>query len=85
MALGRGFQIWDFYNKTKYSREFQKITKDLYEEMAKPIYPPDGEKYHYKYLRNQAKIDELQLDLVILMKAFNKEVAQSEYLNTNDI
>jgi len=73
-ALAKGFQIWDFYNKTRYARQYQDIYKSLYEEMAKPVYPPeDGKTYHYSMLRDQAKIDELQLDMAILIKQFLKE------------
>lgn len=73
LALGKGLEIWDFYNKTRYARRYKEIYTELSEEHAKPVYAPEGKEYHYSLLRDQAKIDKLQLELKILIDQFLKE------------
>ncbi len=83
-AIGKGLQVWDHYNKTEYYREFKKINLELYEEMSKPIYPPEGKTYHYKHLRDQSKIDRLHLDLVLLINSYNRDVGKHEGLKPDN-
>lgn len=68
-ALGKGFEVWDYYNRTRYARDLRSILTDIAKENAKPIYQSEdgGE------VRDQSKIDNLNLKLNILVKAFNNE------------
>jgi hypothetical protein len=68
-ALEKGLVVWDFYNKTKYAREYRKLRQKLSEEEAKPVY---GD-MHMDELRDQSKIDKMHFDLDLLLRMFIKD------------
>ena len=61
-AVGQGLKIWDFYNKTKFYKEYEELMNDIRIESSKEL----GRK-------DQAKIDVLQYKLTLLISRFNSE------------
>lgn len=72
MALEKGLSIWDHYNKTSYARELRELTMLIAKEEAKPVYPDEIETdiTSIHLLRNQAKIDDAHLKIVLLSRRF---------------
>jgi hypothetical protein len=69
-AIEKGLAIWDFYNKTRYQRQYKKLIKKIANEEAKPVY---GDNHRDKDLRDQNIIDRAYLDLQILLTQFLDE------------
>lgn len=65
-ALGKGFEVWDYYNRTDYARKLRSIRTKIAEEESKPIYQHEngGD------VRDQSKLDKLDLELKILVESF---------------
>jgi len=61
-AVGQGLKIWDYYNKTKFFREFENYMNEIRIESSKEIDK-----------RDQAKIDVYQYKLSLLISRFNSE------------
>jgi hypothetical protein len=77
-ALNKGLGIWDFYNKTKYQRQYKKLIDEIKEEEAKPLY---GDQ-HRKFLRDQNVIDRAQHEISMLLHQFLGE--PDDYKNNQD-
>ncbi len=61
-------KIWDYYNKTKFYRDYQKIMYEIQAESGKDI-----------YRRDQAKIDKAQYRLMVLLSKFNDQARAIHY------
>ncbi len=70
-VLAKTLEIWDWHNKTKYSRKYKELLDKIALEESKPIY---GD-FHYTKLRDQSKIDHWHRDLKLLMDRFLKDEA----------
>ncbi len=78
-AVEKGLGIWDWYNKTRYQREYRELTEIIREEEAKPIY---DDRLRDKDLRDQNVIDRAKHDIEILLERF---IGESDgYRNNKD-
>lgn len=64
--LKSGLSLWDSKEKTKYIDKLMKIEKEIYEEESKPLEE-----------RDQAVIDNLNFDLLLVSRAFAQATRQN--------
>jgi len=62
-ALGAGLEIWASKEKTRYKKKWQSLQEEYYEECNKP-----------KDRQDYAKIDNIEFELYVLVKAFSDEI-----------
>jgi hypothetical protein len=67
-VVGASLKIWDYYNKTKFYREYKELMLEIQEEAGKGIYN-----------RDQAKIDRAQYKLMVMLSKFNEQAKAIHY------